>query len=249
MAFYDSFLHKKHGSFSQQLLVYLNKHLAQFILKHLRSDRPADILEIGPGKGYFYHGLKESGIDFTYSAMDRNKAILEQFKGVKTYVCEVPNIPELGKKFDIIYAAFVVEHLNNGREVYEFIASCKKILKIGGLIVFQCPDAARQKFEFWNIDYTHIFPTTKRNMMMAFHENGIEDVKMYDINGLCTHPHFDNRLLYRLERLIMFPYSYAFMSFIFWPLYRKPLYDLHNFWYSIYCFFKEENLLIIAKVD
>ena len=155
--------------------------------------------------------------------------------------------PRTEKKFDIIYASFLVEHLQSGNELFSFISNCKKILKKNGIIVFLAPDCLKQKWEFWNIDYTHAYPTTKRNVSMAFKDNGIDDVDVISFNGLMTYKFFWNKFLTWLAEGILVFYNHKILNFIFYPVHRRRIYELDNVFYKGYCFIKQKNIMFIAK--
>ena len=116
------------------------------------------------------------------------------------------------------------------------------------MIVFFTPNALSQKFEFFNIDYTHHYPTTSRNVAMAFYDCNINDVQVQKINGLCTYKYFYNPIVRLAHKAIFKLYSYRLFAFIFQPFYKVPLYDLNNFFYRVFCFFKEENLMFMATL-
>lgn len=257
--FYNVFFENKHSDFFANKLVCYNYNLLMYILKQ-RNDygkkSSLSILEIGPGKGYFYKAcIKFNQISnvqkLDYYAFDRNKLMLESLDlpEDKYFTGEAPDLSMIKNvKFDIVFCSYVAEHLRNGYEVYLLINNIKEIINKNGNIILLTPNACKQKFEFWNIDYTHIYPTTKRNVAMAFYDNNIFDLKVFDINGLIYHKFFYNKLLYFLSRIVLFFYNYKLFSFIFGWIYHKPLYSLDNFFYRVYCFIKEENLLFYANL-
>lgn len=255
---YNVFLNHNHTSTQEKILLNFNYQIVSHIISKLPSKRKKNIevLEIGVGKGYFAQACltysKKHENKINYSAFDRNDDMLNNLaqydKTIKTYRGELPNLTiKTDKKFDIVYCAFVIEHLNNGLEVYEVINNIKKILSDDGLIVFFTPDALSQGYEFYNIDYTHQYPTTGRNVTMAFNDCGITEVTCLKINGICTYKNFDNPIVRILHKFVFAFYSYKLFSVLARPFYKVPLYRLNNFFYQVYCFFKEENLMFIAK--
>jgi len=255
---YSVFLNNNHTTKQEKILLNFNYHVVRYIVKHLnlKDKKKVEVLELGVGKGYFakacfmYNQKHETKIK--YSAFDRNKDMLRNLakfnKTIETYSGELPDLAiKSNKKFDVVYCAFVVEHLKNGLEVYEVINNIKKILKDDGLIIFFTPNAMNQGFEFYNIDYTHQYPTTARNVTMAFNDCNITDVTCLKINGLCTYKNFDNSFVRVLHKFLFVFYSYRLFAFLARPFYKVPLYKLNNFFYQVYCFFKEENLMFIAK--
>lgn len=254
---YDVFLNNSHTAKQEKILINFNYHIVGYIAKKLGSDKKSfEILELGAGKGYFTKACRiygeKHGRKIDYSVLDRNKAMLDNIKKfdktITTYHGELPKISiKPKKKFDVVYCAFVVEHLQNGEAVHELVDNIKKILNDGGLIIFFTPNALSQKFEFYNIDYTHQYPTTARNVAMAFYDCGIDDVTCLKINGLCTYKYFYNPLLSVLHKFIFSFYSYRLFAILARPFYKVPLYRLNNFFYQIFCFFKEENLMFIAR--
>lgn len=255
---YNVFLNNSHTTKQEKILIRYNLSVVNSIVGRVKSSKKKiDLLELGVGKGYFAQACREynetSETEIKYSAFDRNKEMLRQLtksdKTIKTYSGELPKLIIKNKKFDIIYCAFVVEHLKNGLEVYDLINNMKKLLNDGGLIVLFTPNALSQKFEFYNIDYTHQYPTTARNVTMAFRDCSIDDVKVTKINGLCTYKGFENQALRIVHKAIFSLYSYRLFAMIARPIYRLPLYDLNNFFYKVFCFFKEENLMFVARYN
>lgn len=249
-SYYDNFYRNEHPVFMQKLLVLFNHSLLIRLLGKLdkKKDDNVGILEIGPGKGYFYEAVKKAESSISYSALDSNELMLKSLGVESVYLSRLPDVPKFTKKFDIVYAAYVIEHLQNGKEIFDVIRNLKQHVNDGGIIVFLFPDCLKQKMEFWNMDYTHIYPTTKRNVAMAFYENGINKIEVMDIHGLLTHSFFMNKIVYTLLGFVLFFYNYHIFSKLFWVIYKKSLYDLGNFFYRVYAFFKQENLIIIAKV-
>lgn len=253
---YNIFLNNNHSTIQEKILVKYNLNVVKSIMKRLNTRKKRiELLELGVGKGYFaqacmlYNQTSETKI--RYSAFDRNIDMLNNLanfdKNISTYTGELPKLKIQRKKFDVVYCAFVVEHLSNGVEVFELINNIKKVLNDGGLIVFFTPNALTQKFEFFNIDYTHHYPTTARNVSMAFYDCNIMDVDVQKINGLCTYRGFENPFIRLAHKSIFKLYSYRLFASIFSPLYRIPLHDLNNFFYRVFCFFKEENLMFVAR--
>ena len=226
------------------------------ILDHIRDalkkpEGKLQILEVGPGKGYFYSACRADG-NIDYFAVDRNERILSNLADLpndhKT-LGDAPELPNDGRTFDVIYASFVIEHLIGGGEAqYRFINEAKKRLRPGGLIVLQAPDCEKLGAEFWNIDYTHTFPTTKRSIAHAFYDNEIDDVTIYDISGLLTHRFFTNRYVYLLTRVLLFPYQYKICNWFAHYLFGLKSYSYGNLFFSAYGLLKEENLLIVARM-
>lgn len=256
---YNVFLNNSHSTRQEKILTNYNYQVFEHIVEKIKTNKKKlEVLELGVGKGYFAKAChmfsQKNDITIKYSAFDRNEDMLKNLSNIdhsiKTYSGELPNLKiKTNKKFDIVYCAFVVEHLNSGLEVYGLINNIKKVLNKNGMIVFFTPNALKQGYEFYNIDYTHQYPTTARNLTMAFKDCEINQIECLKINGLCTYKHFDNPFVHALHKFIFLFYSYRLFSFLFWPIYRVPLYNLDNFFYKVFCFLKEENLMFMAKVS
>jgi len=257
MGFYDVFLKNQHSDFVARLMVKLNEQLLNFLISKLSSKKAEiKVLEIGPGKGYFYkacvnHNYKNKIPYIDYFVMDRNKAILDniQVEKEKKFESQAPDLTPIinkAQKFDIVFVGFVIEHMRDGFEVYNFFKNISNIIQTGGMAVFLCPNSVKLGMEFWNIDYTHIYPTTKRNVVMALRDTGINKVDVIDVNGLCYYRGFNNKVIYIFHRFLVMFYSYRLLNMVFgWFLSSKE-YEIDNIFYRAFALLKEENLMIIA---
>lgn len=243
---YDIFFENKHPLWAQRFLIWCNRALLRFIRQEQNSSSTSlRVLEVGPGKGYFYQACVVAS-DIEYVACDRNPSFGRLFPGASFYECEIPSFPMNIGTFDVIYAGYVIEHLSDGMAVAEFFRSCEKMLSPGGVIVIACPDALSQQFEFFNMDYTHRYPTTERNVSMAFSDSGFL-ARAYPLNGLLTVPGFSSRLFFVISRAVLFFYNYRLMHFCFGWVGRRGIADLQNPFYQFYCFAKQRNILFLAK--
>ena len=245
---YDIFIKNSHSPAIAKLMISLNVNVLNFWLRKYQGKKSADVLEVGPGKGYFFKALEQIGWQGSYTALDRNSLILKNLGIKKVIISELPKI-ETKEKFDLVHCAYVLEHLSSYQEVYKTLVNFKQVLTTDGYLLLSVPDFMGQKTEFWNIDYSHTYPTTKRNMVMALIDAGFqeENIEIFEINGLLTLPHFDSKVAYLLINWLMFFYSYRFFHFWQYLFMRKNVYSLNNFFYRVYCLCKEPNLMIVVK--
>lgn len=66
----------------------------------------------------------------------------------------------LHNRFDLVISVMVVEHTDNAAMAAEWIAAMYKCLKVGGVLVLITPDLLSYKEFFWDIDWSHGYPTT-----------------------------------------------------------------------------------------
>lgn len=98
MKFYDSFFENNHDPFFQKLLLKFNKNILNVITDCFREKKSISILEIGPGKGYFYNVCKEYDLKIDYYAIDRNKKILDNLGIKNKYLSEIPNFRKINER-------------------------------------------------------------------------------------------------------------------------------------------------------
>ena len=247
---YDWFITKKHPKYIQSILARSNKNILEHLLTFFKANQTLSILEIGPGKGYFYQATRRFRSRIAYHAFDRNKVMLKNLGISKIYHGEASKLVHFKKKFHIIYAAYVIEHLKDGIAVFEMIKNCKKYLHKDGIIVFIAPNTITQGMEFWNSDYTHTYPTTKRNVSMAFHDNGITDISIFEFNDMALWLTGDSGLwiwIVRVCQILFFFYNYRITHMIFSFIYTKKEYDLDSALFRLYLFSKAQNLMFIAR--
>ena len=247
MPLYDIFFDNTHPAWAQKLLTRLNGNLLRFILRDFPEHDPISVLEIGPGKAYFYLATRQDP-RVRYAACDRNGAFGRRFPDVEFSEAETPPLPheQSGQRYDVIYAAYVIEHLNDGVHVSEFVNSCRRCLKPDGRLVLTCPNAMKQKFELWNMDYTHTYPTTKRNVAMLLQDAGFDTREVLDIHGLLTFPHFETLWFRWALGALLSLYSYRLCQTLLGWLASSPEHAIDNPFYRLYGLAKQPNLLFIA---
>lgn len=182
--------------------------------------------------------------------MDRNENILNSL-GISPERIKAAEMPHINwnKRFDVIFVGYVIEHLSNGAELYGSLSNLRTLLKDDGILVLQFPDCMKLGMEFYNIDYTHAFPTTKRNINQAVRDNSMHVVKAIDLCGILYTKKVDSRVRYFLKSGIMHFYSYRFMCMLLRVFYHVPLWDLGNVFWRAYALLKEPNVMFIVKKD
>ena len=209
-------------------MVKNNKRLFDHLCSMI-STKEAAILEVGSGKGYFKDAVLNVG-GYKYYAVDRNENILANLhinpSNIKT--AELPNI-KMDMQFDIIFVGYVIEHLPNGIELYNALENLKLLLKDDGILVLQFPDSMKLGMEFYNIDYTHMLPTTKRNVNQAILDNSMYVKKAIDLCGILYTKKVDSTIRYFIKSRIMFFYSYRLMNLLAGIFYCVPLWSLKMF--------------------
>ena len=137
---------------------------------------PKSILEIGPGHGYFAEHCRDAG--FTYEFCDTSPAVLSKMSelGFRGHLGLVQDVaPNLGK-YDMIWMSHVLEHSPTWLAAREMVSTCQDLLSEEGLVVVIGPDALSWRREFWNVDWSHGYPTTVRNVSQLLNDVGLKNI-------------------------------------------------------------------------
>jgi len=118
------------------------------------------VLEIGPGEGDFAEQCRGGGLDFV--GLERNETIAAQLceRGFDVRVAAVPPFPLADGEFDLVAMMALVEHMPTFNDALALLAECRRVLRPGGCVVIQVPDAMRGGIDFPHWDYSHSFPPT-----------------------------------------------------------------------------------------
>ncbi|MFH0907578.1 MAG: class I SAM-dependent methyltransferase [bacterium] len=236
MALYDRYSDVILGQapFVQRMERYRQDRIVDFATRHLNTSPGVRAVEVGVGIGLFAEACKARG--WNYTGVDRNQKMLDLLGTSFTVVnAEVPPMPAAlaPGSFDLAYSSFVVEHLADGTKAFEFVSELERMVKPDGLIVLVVPDALSLGLEFWNLDYTHRYPTAERNMTHILLEAGLNIERIVRYNGPCF-----TGIPYWLTRIAGWFYSYRLWAAL---LRNKTLA------YSVYQYVKQDILVFICR--
>lgn len=152
------------------------------------------MLELGVGKGYFAGVC--TGHGHTYLGVEANEEQCRTLTGdgIDVVCGTVPPVPVDGERFGLVYSAHLLEHLPGSQAVHALLEDCRRLADEGGVIGLLFPDAMAMGRQFWNCDYTHVYPTTERRVAQALADSGFEVLAGY---RLCGHYTGVRRLLAR----------------------------------------------------
>jgi len=96
---------------------------------------PGNLLEIGCGNGYFLEKILSLGIDAEGVDINKDAVNVCKSKGLNVDTLNVFNIK---KNYDMVVLFEVLEHMENAKELFEFIST--KLLRPGGHLVIAVPN-------------------------------------------------------------------------------------------------------------
>lgn len=97
--------------------------------------KPKDLLEIGCGNGFFLEkisalGSNVEGVDINKDAVASCKA-----RGLKV---EAANVFDITRSYDMVVLFQVLEHMENAKELFEFLTT--KLVRPGGFLIIAVPN-------------------------------------------------------------------------------------------------------------
>ena len=172
---YSNYIRREPHARSQRYISNWHKKL----LKHALSDSEnlvENVLEIGPGHGYLATQIVDIGMNYEF--VDTSPAVYTKMKnqGFDGYLGTVSDFLASSKKFDLIWLSHVLEHSPTWVDARHLLLDVAGMLSPTGRIVIIGPDAQCWRREFWNIDATHGFPTTLRNVAQMADDVGLSVV-------------------------------------------------------------------------
>jgi len=139
-------------------------------------EAPRRVLEIGPGHGYFAEVCSAKGLEYRYCdtspSVHRKMADLG-YQGELGLITEVAD--RLGE-FDLIWMSHVLEHSPSWLDAREMIDCSRSLLSKSGALVVISPDLLSWGDEFWNVDWSHGYPTTVRNVSQLLSDVGFREI-------------------------------------------------------------------------
>lgn len=135
------------------------KLVEAYIKDKARAGTTLQILDAGCGRRQWPINL--DGVPYVLTGVDLDKNALEMRKNTKKDLHEIiqgdlRNVPLAPNKYDVIYNAFVLEHIDHAEGVLQ---NFLKWLKPGGIIVIRIPDPHSVRGFFTRITpfWVHVF--------------------------------------------------------------------------------------------
>jgi SAM-dependent methyltransferase len=155
-------------------------------LINLNHPNISQIIEIGPGFG----GLG-SLIDLGschYFILETHPQIAEFNKKIGFEVCRtfIPPLPIKSNSIELVYASHVIEHMIDPSAALFFVNEIFRVLKPDGLLYLSAPDIQAFGQMFWDVDYTHTFPVTKRRLQQLLRDAGFYSLEFRYFYGPYT---------------------------------------------------------------
>jgi len=137
-----------------------------------------EVLEIGPGDGYIAALTKCA--ELPYTAIEGNDTVAANLRnsGFNVLSGYVPPLPfGLHSGYRCCFMLHVLEHMKSASDAGQVISEIFNLLAPGGAIVIACPDYSRWGHYFYDCDYTHTYPVTRRRLNQMLVDQGFEIVQ------------------------------------------------------------------------
>ena len=174
MAIYDGYVVRKRARAGVAVKEYQAKRIILLGLQ-CSADASGRILEVGPGDGYV--AALSRGAGLVYTGIEGSSAVAAKLSsaGLDIRQSYVPPLPEgLGDDYRCCYVLHVIEHMKTAADVAQLIAEIRERLVPGGVLVIACPDYSRWRDYFFDCDYTHSYPVTRRRLAQVLRDQGFE---------------------------------------------------------------------------
>jgi hypothetical protein len=152
--------------------------LLDLALKQSKS-QPKRVLEIGPGHGYFAEHCRSRGLNYEFC--DTSAAVVAKMSalGFHGHLGLVHELGDVLGKYDLIWMSHVLEHSPTWLSAREMIDAGRKHLTDQGFLVVVSPDILSWRHEFWNVDWSHGYPTSIRNVVQLCSDVGFNEINAF----------------------------------------------------------------------
>ncbi len=145
------------------------------------------IAEFGPGIGMFAGAIEDLGVE-KYVGFEPNPQIASitqsRLARGRVVIASLPKIPsEFEDSFDIAIAIQVLEHSAGPTDARQWLEAMAKVVQVDGLVIIISPNLHDYGAYFWEIDWTHTFPTTSERIMQIGRDIGLDVVSATTIRG------------------------------------------------------------------
>ena len=173
---YSNYIRREPHERSKKFISNWHKKLLKHALSDM-GDLVKNVLEIGPGHGYFATHVVDMGMKYEF--VDTSPAVYAKMKneGFDGHLGTVGDFLDSTNSFDLIWLSHVLEHSPTWVDARNLLSDIAGLLSPTGRIVIIGPDAQCWGREFWNIDATHGFPTTLRNVAQLADDVGLSVVQ------------------------------------------------------------------------
>jgi hypothetical protein len=219
----------------QRMIRFWTLRLFENVSTLVGGFRNREILEVGPGFGDLAMICKEKKI--AYSALEQNASQVEKLRtaGISCQQARIPPFPT-GPELVVIWMAHVLENAVHYLDAREMAAGALGQLTRGGLFVVIAPDFYSWKAKFFDTDWSHGFPTTKRRVGQLLRDVGFEVLEERHHIASVT-----NRAFVPLLNFTMKFIPVTLLDFIFSGLFRRTLAT------SFMSIFGWRQILVIGK--
>lgn len=166
---YAEFASNKPSKIGLRALRFQQSRLLKTVIA--KSGEVNSVLEIGPGWGAFATLCRDLGVKYEF--IDNSPAISDLmfangFVGLCGTTDQLQTI-----QASTIYMSHVLEHSPTWSEARNMLSHLSAIAQDGTRIVIIGPDFLSWRAEFFNVDSTHGYPTTLRNVVQLVQDVGL----------------------------------------------------------------------------
>ena len=171
---YSNYIRRQPHARSERFISNWHLKLLRLALENKKT-KVLNVLEIGPGHGYFAQHCISMGLNYEF--IDNSKAVFNKLTelGMNGHLGLISEVSDqIDKKFDLIWMSHILEHSPTWVDARNLLDVARKLLAENGSIVVIGPDAIHWRRQFWNIDATHGYPTTLRNVIQLCDDVGLQ---------------------------------------------------------------------------
>jgi len=174
---YDEYLGRSNWGPSEALHNWMARRiLTDFIRMGRFSPEATNILEIGAGTGRA--GVQARGLGFrSYTGVEPTQALAEfcrAERGLSIVEESLPNLRGLSSSsFDAVFSMHVLEHAPGYGDAWLWCQEMARVVRPGGCILVAAPDIRDYRAYFWDVDWSHGYPTTPQRVSQIMRDLGL----------------------------------------------------------------------------
>ena len=173
--------------FGRRVLSFWHRRMLAVATHDLGSLRGRQVVEVGAGWGFFGNACLTAGVPYRGIEMNAAQAAVLRAAGLTVDAGAIPPFP-VGLTADVVWLSHVLEHARDYQHAKAMLQACLETLTPGGHVVVIGPDLLSWREHFWDVDWSHGFPTTVQRVAQLMRDTGFSVTAARHHTATLTNP-------------------------------------------------------------